>query len=165
MLKESKMRIDNILPINFYTPPAAPTRQLEFAEPIQPGGLRGPAASVEISQEALAAYTGCETCASRRYVDQSDDSSVSFQTPTHISPEQSAALVMAHEREHIANDQARAEQEGERVISQTVSLQVSTCPECKRMYVSGGSARTVSVSDGADDQAAGNSIPGINLTV
>ena len=42
----------------------------------------------------------CLTCDSRRYVDQSDDSGVSFQTPTHVSPEDSFAAVRAHEMEH-----------------------------------------------------------------
>jgi hypothetical protein len=152
------MRIDNAVPSYFYTPQTvAPLRQPVFTEPV--GNERAlwydsPAASVEISQQALAAQTQCETCDSRRYVDQSDDPSVSFQTPTHISPGQSAALVLAHEREHVANEQARADQEGSTVVSQTISLSVSNCPECNRMYVSGGSTRTVTVSD--SDQAADN---------
>ena len=159
------MRIDNALPLYFYTPPTAPVRQPVFTMPVQPSGFSDPAATVNISPAALAAYLECETCASRRYVDQSDDSSVSFQTPTYISPEQSAALVMSHEREHVANEQARADQEGNIVISQTIALHVSTCPECNRMYVSGGTTRTVTASDSDDNQPAASSPFGIDLTV
>jgi hypothetical protein len=104
-------------------------------EPEQGGAVQkaGPAGEVK----------ECQTCKNRRYVDGSDDPSVSFQSPTHISPGQSASMVMSHEREHVANEQAKADREGRKVISQTVSLQVSTCPECGRMYVSGGVTRTV----------------------
>ena len=151
------MRIDNISPSYFYNPQVTmPVRQpMEPANGMQTGGLNGPAASVEISPQAMAAAnTRCGTCESRRYVDQSDDPSVSFQTPTHISPGASAAAVMSHEREHVANEQARADREGRRVVSQSISLDVSTCPECKRMYVSGGTTRTTTVSDSDNDQAA-----------
>jgi hypothetical protein len=90
----------------------------------------------------------CETCDSRAYQDNSDDPSVSFQSPTHINPRQSASVVAAHEAEHIANDRASAEREGREVVSQTVSLITSICPECKLTYVSGGEARTLSMSKG-----------------
>ena len=158
-----------MLPIYFYTPPTAPTREPVFTNPVHAGGgLNGPAAIVEISPqgfEALAAQMECETCASRRYVDQSDDSSVSFQTPTHISPGQSAALVLAHEREHVANEQARADQEGSRVVSQNIRLHVSSCPECNRTYVSGGETRTVTVNDGNDGRALDNPASVLDLLI
>ena len=89
----------------------------------------------------------CQTCSSRRYVDQSNDSSVSFQTPTQISPESAYAAVASHEREHIFNEQARADNEGNEVISQSVALYTDICPECGRVYVSGGEAHTVTASD------------------
>ena len=133
--------------------------------------MNGPAANVDISPRAWDAYLRgerpeavrgaggiepageCQTCENRRYVDQSDDSSVSFQTPTKISPGQAASAVASHEREHIANDRAEAEREGRRVVSQSVSMTMASCPECGTMYVSGGSARTVSVKDAPDKQA------------
>jgi len=87
----------------------------------------------------------CQTCADRRYVDKSDDASVSFQTPTSISPAMSAAVVASHEQEHVRNEQARAHREGRQIISQTVSLTMDSCPECNRSYVSGGTTRTTSV--------------------
>ena len=86
----------------------------------------------------------CTTCANRKYVDVSDDPSVSFQSPTHISPGQSAASVSSHEREHVTNERARAEQNGREIVSQTVTLKTSICPECKRVYVAGGETRTIS---------------------
>ena len=86
----------------------------------------------------------CQTCKNRRYVDVSDDPSVSFQSPTHISPGQSAAAVSSHEGEHVAHERANAEQEGREIISQTVTLNTSICPECKKVYVSGGVTRTIS---------------------
>ena len=146
------MRIENVLPSYFYNPQIAmPFRQpmpVEPANGIQPVGFNVPAASVEISEQAkMAAATHCETCASRRYVDQSDDPSVSFQTPTHISPGASASMVMAHEREHVTNEQAKADREGREVVSQSVSLQTAICPECSRVYVSGGTTRTITKSD------------------
>ena len=88
--------------------------------------------------------TECKTCQSRRYVDVSDDPSVSFQSPTYISPGQAAASVSAHEGEHVSNEKAKADQEGREIVSQTVTLKTSICPECKRVYVSGGETRTVS---------------------
>lgn len=74
-------------------------------------------------------FLDCQTCAERRYVDGSDDPSVSFKTPTQIDPEQSAAMVMSHELEHVANEQANAEQEGREVVSQSVKLHSAICPE------------------------------------
>ena len=96
--------------------------------------------------EAMAApgRIECETCNSRTYQDVSDDSSVSFQTPTHIHPSQSAAMVSAHEGEHVANEQHRADQEGREIISQTVILHSAICPECRRAYIAGGETRTTS---------------------
>ena len=166
------MQIEGALPTYFYSPQTAMPARQAIPLPTEQGranGLGGPAATVDISPEGWAAYARdkvqtdsgavqggvkdalapreCETCKNRKYVDQSDDPSVSFQAPAHISPGQSAAVVMSHEREHVTNEQARAEQEGRRVVSQTVSLQMSVCPECGRMYVSGGTTRTVTVKD------------------
>ena len=89
----------------------------------------------------------CETCKNRKYVDESNDSSVSFQTPTRISPNAAPALVAAHEGEHVSNERANAAAEGKKIISQSVSIQMSICPECGRSYVSGGETRTVTRSE------------------
>jgi len=89
----------------------------------------------------------CETCENRSYQDDSDDSSVSFQTPTKLTPQQAAAAVPAHEGEHVHNEQARADREGRKVISQSVRIHTSICPECGRVYVSGGTTTTVTASE------------------
>ena len=160
------MRIGEGFPPSYIQNPAT----LAYANPVHSaGGLQpqnqvGPGVVVDISPEGWAAYehskmqptgdsqrnrppdnpTECKTCESRRYQDVSDDSSVSFQSPTHISPGQSAAMVAAHENEHVTNEQAKATEEGREIVSQTVMLKTSVCPECKRVYVSGGETRTVS---------------------
>lgn len=85
----------------------------------------------------------CTTCSERRYVDGSNDPSVSFKTPTKISPSQSYAAVSAHESEHEANEKANAIKENGEVISQSVVLQTATCPECGVTYTSGGKTTTV----------------------
>ena len=174
------MRIDNAMPA-FYTSLPQNTAQVNnlprtggeprIFDAVPPAPATGPGIVVDISPEGWEAYARsravaegsaagtitsmddhrCETCDSRRYQDSSDDPSVSFQTPTHISPGQSAAMVLAHENEHVANEQVKAEQDGRRIISQTVSLQSSICPECNRMYISGGETRTVTAEDNSNE--------------
>lgn len=85
----------------------------------------------------------CKTCAERKYQDGSDDPGVSFKTAAHISPDQAAAKVRSHEYEHVVREQAEAEREDKEVVSQSVRLHTSICPECGRSYVSGGVTNTV----------------------
>ena len=85
----------------------------------------------------------CKTCAERKYQDGSDDPGVSFKTAAHISPDQAAAKVRSHEYEHVVREQAKAEREDKEVVSQSVRLHTSICPECGRSYVSGGVTNTV----------------------
>jgi len=96
--------------------------------------------------ESLEPQGECYTCANRKYVDQSDDASVSFQTPTKVSPNMAAAAVASHESEHVRNEQAKAQRDDREIVSQTVTLTYDCCPECGRNYVSGGTTRTTSVS-------------------
>jgi len=121
---------------------------------ISPEGLaayaKGESTKNVKGMEKLAALTECQTCKNRKYQDVSNDPSVSFQTPASISPGQSAAMVSAHESEHVSNEKAKAEQEGRRVISQTVALESSICPECGRIYISGGVTKTVTVKDNSE---------------
>ncbi|MBF4695886.1 hypothetical protein [Fusibacter ferrireducens] len=84
----------------------------------------------------------CESCQSRTYVDGSNDPSVSFKTPTNISPEASEAAVATHEGEHVANEKAKAQSEDREVVSQSVRTFKAICPECGRMYTSGGVTHT-----------------------
>ena len=85
----------------------------------------------------------CKTCENRRYQDGSDDMGVSFQTPTKVDPKAAAAKVKSHEMEHVGRNQAKAEREGKEIVSQSVTLSTAICPECGRVYVSGGLTRTV----------------------
>ena len=94
------------------------------------------------AQEALEEGT-CETCEKRKYQDGSDDPGVSFKTPTSVAPEQAAAAVRGHEMEHVVREQAKAQQEDRKVVSQTVTLHTDICPECGKAYISGGTTRTV----------------------
>ena len=103
----------------------------------------------------------CKTCSSRKYVDRSDDPSVSFQTPSHISPGMSGAAVASHEQEHVRNEQGNARRENREIVNQTVSLTYACCPECGRYYVSGGTTRTTSVGKSEDeDPRSGTQDPG-----
>jgi hypothetical protein len=92
----------------------------------------------------------CETCRKRRYQDDSDDSAVSFQMPTTMSPEAAKARVRGHEMEHVRRESAKAKAEGKKVVSQTVQIKTDTCEECGRIYVSGGLTRTVTRIDMRD---------------
>lgn len=83
----------------------------------------------------------CETCASRKYQDGSDEQ-VSFKSAQHISPEAAAARVRGHEAEHVSNAYDKAKQKGGKVLNATVSIHTAVCPECGRTYVSGGTTHT-----------------------
>lgn len=84
----------------------------------------------------------CQTCKDRKYQDGSNEGNVSFKAPGHISPEASAAVVMSHEGEHVANAFSKAAQNNGKVVSASVSLQTGVCPECGKTYVAGGTTRT-----------------------
>lgn len=89
----------------------------------------------------------CQTCSERKYQDGSDDPSVSFKTPSKISPENAGSVVRAHEQEHVSHESAKAQINDRKVVSQTVSLHTGICPECGKTYVSGGTTRTVTKAD------------------
>jgi hypothetical protein len=84
----------------------------------------------------------CQTCKSRKYVDQSNEGNVSFKAPGHISPEASYAKVSAHEMEHVGNAISEGSKEGSNLVSSSVRLKMSVCPECGTPYVSGGVTST-----------------------
>ena len=58
-----------------------------------------------------------------------------------------------HELEHVAHEQAKAQREDRKVVSQTVALHTDICPECGRVYVSGGTTRTVTKADNTEAPA------------
>lgn len=83
----------------------------------------------------------CQTCANRKYQDGSDEM-VSFKSPMHVSPEAAATAVRAHEQEHVSNAYKKAASDNGEVISASVAIHTSICPECGRSYVSGGTTHT-----------------------
>ena len=89
----------------------------------------------------------CQTCEKRKYQDGSDDMGVSFQTPTRVAPEMAASAVRGHENEHVVRERAKAELEDRRVVSQSVTLHTDICPECGKVYISGGTTRTVTAAN------------------
>lgn len=97
--------------------------------------------AAEVAQEAE-----CQTCKERKYQDGSDDPGVSFKTPTRVSPENAANAVRGHENEHVVRERAEAAREDRKVVSQSVTYHTAICPECGRVYVSGGETRTTTAS-------------------
>lgn len=113
-------------------------------------GVRLPGAPEEVSgsEEASETLEGekCQTCEQRKYQDGSNDMGVSFKTPTRIAPEAAGAMVRSHEQEHVTRERAKAEREDRQVISQSVTLHTDICPECGKVYISGGTTKTTTAS-------------------
>lgn len=111
----------------------------------------------------------CQTCANRVYQDGSNDPGVSFKSPTHLDPSQAASAVASHEQEHVTREQADAKANGREVISQSVQIFTSVCPECGKTYVSGGVTKTTTANAPKNQSAAqsyqngmtGNKINGV----
>ncbi len=85
----------------------------------------------------------CQTCKNRKYKDGSDDPGVSFKTPTRIRPERAASAIRSHELEHVSHAKAKAQREDQKILSQSVTYHTAICPECGRVYMAGGTTRTV----------------------
>lgn len=88
------------------------------------------------------ATTECKTCKNRRYQDQSTDSGVSMQSPTALTPGEAEMAVRSHEGEHVSRELSKAKSEGKTAYA-TVSIHTEICPECGKVYVSGGTTRVV----------------------
>jgi len=104
----------------------------------------------EVEKPGSAGKTGaveCQTCRERKYRDISNDAGVSFKAPGHIPPGISASTVRSHEFEHVRNEYAKAARQDRKIVSQSVSLKTGVCPECGRVYISGGETRTVTKND------------------
>lgn len=83
----------------------------------------------------------CQTCKNRKYQDGSDEM-VSFKSASHVAPEAAASAVRAHEQEHVNNAYKKAATDNGKVLSASVSIHTSICPECGRSYVAGGTTHT-----------------------
>lgn len=97
----------------------------------------------------------CQTCKNRKYQDVSNDSGVSFQSPTKLSKGEAMSAVRAHEHEHVSRNQSAADREGREIVSQSVRIKTGICPECGEVYVEGGETRTVSRNKTAQKFSAG----------
>ena len=80
----------------------------------------------------------CQTCKNRKYVDGSDEANVSFKSAAHVSPQAASSAVRAHEGQHVSNAYNKASEENGRVISASVQIHTSICPECgMTVYLTG----------------------------
>ena len=118
--------------------------------------VEDPALSENKSAQEVMEEGECQTCKERKYQDGSDDPGVSFKTPTNIAPEQAASAVRGHENEHVVREQAKAQREDRKVVSQSVTYHTSICPECGKVYVSGGTTRTVTKADNSQQMEQQN---------
>lgn len=112
-------------------------------------GVEDTESAAEVAEDAK-----CETCEKRKYQDGSDDPGVSFKTATQVAPETAQAAVRGHEMEHVVREQAKAKREDRKVVSQSVTYHTGICPECGKIYISGGTTRTVTAADSTPDNAA-----------
>ena len=125
---------------------AMPVRGVQAAKGVARGSDGTAQATVDGVKDAT--KTGrttkgeCKTCSERKYVDGSNENDVSFKTPTHIDPGNSAAAVMGHEREHLSNAIAEGSKPNKELVSASITLHMDICPECGRSYVSGGVTQT-----------------------
>gem|GEM_PF-1750462 len=105
----------------------------------------GSAASVTASPKGSGASgpAECQICSNRKYQDVSNDATVSFQSPTRLSPGAAETMVRAHEQQHVNHEQVRAQESDREVVSQNVTIHYAICPECGSPYVSGGTTTTV----------------------
>ena len=82
--------------------------------------------------------TECQTCKNRKYVDGSNEANVSFKSAAHVSPEAASSAVRAHEGQHVSNAYNKAATQNGEVVSASVRVRTSVCPDCGRSYISGG---------------------------
>jgi len=74
-----------------------------------------------------------------------------------------AEAVISHEREHVQHNAQKAEREGMKVRS-TVQIHTAICPECGRIYVSGGTTTTY-YSSKETETLVGNEAKGFNVNL
>ena len=122
--------------------PAGMAARLRIQYPGAQSAAAQETSEIKSAQEVME-EAECQTCSERKYKDGSDDPGVSFKTATHISPEQAASAVRGHEMEHVVRNRAKAQREDREIVSQSVVIHTDICPECGRVYTSGGTTRTV----------------------
>lgn len=100
-----------------------------------------------VSPQEMAEKLKCSTCESRTYKDVSNDPGVSFKSSTKVSKDMAFSAVSSHEKQHVSRNQDKAEKEGKKIVSQSVTLSSGKCGECNDTYISGGTTRTVTKSE------------------
>ena len=105
-------------------------------------GIVNPGEDTRVQPGKKSSPAECQTCKQRKYQDGSDESNVSFQTAQHVSPEAAGSAVRAHEGQHVANAYKKAAQGNGKVLQASVAIHTAVCPECGRVYVSGGTTTT-----------------------
>ena len=106
------------------------------------GVILNPGASTHKALGKKSSPAECQTCANRTYQDGSDENDVSFKTPSKIPQSIAASVVLGHEHEHVANAYEK-ERNGEGEVKRvSVTLHNDICPECGRVFVSGGVTHT-----------------------
>ena len=124
------------------------------------GVVLNPGASTHKAMGKKSSPAECETCARRTYQDGSDEQDVSFKTPSHISPSIAATVVLGHEHEHVSNAYEK-ERNGEGEVKRvSVTLHNDICPECGRVYVSGGVTHTEMTHGGEENSHAPDDLRG-----
>ena len=106
------------------------------------GIVENPGEDTQVHPGRKSSPAECRTCKQRKYQDGSDEGNVSFKTAQHISPQAAGAAVRAHEGEHVSNAYKKAATDGGKVLQASVAIHTAVCPECGRVYVSGGTTTT-----------------------
>ncbi len=135
--KDEEKRIEMLQKMGITVPGHPQEKESEDGKVV----VKNPGESTEKIVGKKSSPAECQTCAERKYQDGSDEM-VSFKSASHISPEAAATRVMAHEMEHVSNAYAKATQGEGKVLQASVTLKTSVCPECGRVYVSGGVTHT-----------------------
>ena len=91
----------------------------------------------------LVLLVACSTNNAPQQDADGSDENVSYKSAAHIAPGAAGNAVRAHEGEHVSNAYTKASQNNGKVISASVSIHTSVCPECGRTYVSGGTTNTM----------------------
>ena len=124
------------------------------------GVVLNPGASTHKAMGKKSSPAECETCARRTYQDGSDEQDVSFKTPSKIPQSIAASVVLGHEHEHVANAYEK-ERNGEGEVKRvSVTLHNDICPECGRVYVSGGVTHTEMTHGGEENSHAPDDLRG-----
>jgi len=139
------------------------SRQRQDSGPSEDSGVANQLGA--INKNEVKGSQECQKCENRKYQDVSNDSTVSFQTPTRISPGAAESLVRAHEQEHVNNEQVKAGEQGRKVVAQSVAIHYAACSECGRSYVRGGTTTTVTAKSRSSEESSQSRPKGGSLNI